>query len=95
VRLVEVAGDLGDQPVGTDADGDDDARARLHLLDQLPQGRERTLELRDVGVALVEPDHLQEGQLLAHEAPHLLGLGAVGGEVGGYEDGIGAQAPRA
>ena len=93
-RLLEVRGDLRDQPVRADADRDRDPRARLDLRDELAQHAQRLLALRDVGVALVEPDLAHDRQPRAHELPDLARLRLVGLEVGREEDGVRAQAPR-
>ena len=94
LRLLEVRGDLGDQPVRPDADGQADPRPVAHLRDELAQHAQRLLGVGHVGVALVEPDLRDDGEPLADQRPHLARLLAVGGEVGREEDGLRAQPPR-
>ena len=94
LRLLEVGRDLRDQPVRADADRDRDAGAVAHVGDQLAQHAQRLLGVGDVGVALVEPDLLDDRQTLAHQLPDLARLVPVGLEVGRDEDRLRAQPPR-
>ena len=94
LRLLEVGGDLRDQPVRPDADRDRDAGAVAHLGDQLAQHAQRLLGVGHVGVALVEPDLLHDRQPLPDELPDLARLRPVGLEVGRDEDRLRAQPAR-
>ena len=94
--LLGVAGRLGHQPRGPDADGDRDAGALADLGHQVAQRAQRLLDRGDVRVGLVDRHVLHRAaEALAHDVPDLLGLRAVGLEVGRQEDRLRAQPPRA
>ena len=94
-RLLEVGGDLRDQPVRPDADREPDPGARPHLGHEVAQHAQRLLGVRDVRVALVEPDLWSDGRAARRSTrPDLARLLAVGGEVGRDEDRVRAQPAR-
>jgi hypothetical protein len=95
LRLLGVAGGLGHQARGADPDGDRDPGALADLGHQLAQRAQRLLDRGHVGVGLVDRHVLHRAaQALAHDVPHLLGLRAVGLEVGRQEDRVRAQPTR-
>ena len=93
-RLLGVRGHLRDQLVGPDPHRARQLRRALDLDDQPAHGSARAVQAVEREVRLVEPDYLHALHVRAHHVHHRAGDLAVGGEVGGQEDGLRAQPSR-
>ena len=95
VGLVEVGGDLGDQPVGPDADAHRQPPLLAHPPPDLLRHRRRAPRLAqvvaDVEVGFVDRHRLHQGGELVVDGEDLLRLARVAAEVGRDEDGVRAE----